>query len=279
MIENHHSLFDGIRPSVLLFDVDGTLSDQSEDMRKLLLINASIKASACLGLRDPSMAFEYITEAKQAGIGVSQFLAQIGDKNPHGIHPSLKTEYEELVETTFPYDPELTNYLKKLSSIGFALYVLSNGSPYETRTKLMSLFGVPDSVTGASSCEARFSPDYKVGIGPVRGIISPSCVGLHKPDIKAFLYALDHVDMADSPGSVVMIGDQGADMKASRVGIRTVWMNRGYKHRIEGESLNSIDFMVGDIGSLYQLLAGNQIVLRDPRFYVESPERMYAGQL
>lgn len=279
MIENQNSLFDGMQPSVLLFDVDGTLADQSEDMRKLLLVNASIKAAECLGLRDPSTAFEYMTEAKQTGIGVSQFLSLVGDRNPHGIHPSLKAEYEALLPATFPYDTELTNYFKKLSSIGFALYALSNGSPYETRTKLTNLFGIPERLSGTASCEMRSSPDYTEGIGPVRGIISPSCVGLHKPDIKAFLYALDHIGMADSPGSVVMIGDQGADMKASRVGIRTVWMNRSYKHTIEGESLNMIDFMVGDIGSLYHLLAGNEIVLRDPRFYVEPPESMYARQL
>lgn len=203
---------------LLIFDLDGTLLDTSQDITNA--INHAIKP---LGLKPLSVE----KTTSMVGYGITKLIenlvsAQFQEKT---LNRFLEYYSKHLLDNTKPY-PGIKETLSELGSYKKA--VISNKRESYSREVLdgNGLLEFFDSILGSDSVAER------------------------KPSPAPIFEVLKRADV--SKEEAVIIGDSNFDIEAGKAaGIRTIAVTYGYRSK---EYLKEADFMIDAFGELLTLL-------------------------
>ncbi|WP_229882218.1 HAD family hydrolase [Streptomyces alanosinicus] len=190
---------------IALFDLDDTLTDHT----------AAFARWAAEYSRSTGIPLPWLLEAEQRHAGARHhFFEEI--KSDFGIRTSIATlhaEYRRRSADLVPHRPEVCTALEELVDDGWALGVVTNGSPDAQRIKLDM---------------ARLTPYFD-------SVVVSGEYGVRKPDPALFRVALDELH-ADESTWAAMVGDRlDTDIQGGvRAGLHTVWIAAGRTHCPEG---------------------------------------------
>ncbi|WP_405749371.1 HAD family hydrolase [Streptomyces sp. NBC_01411] len=182
---------------VALFDLDATLTDHS----------AALARWAEEFAQENDIPLAWLQEADQRNATRHGFFADI--KATFGKTTSIlamHADYRRRSAELVPHRPDICAAIKSLTDDGWALGVVTNGSPTTQRTKLE-----------VSQLDTYFNSTV------ISGEIGP-----RKPSRALFLLALDELHAGPDTWAV-MVGDQLATdiVGGTRAGLRTVWVADG----------------------------------------------------
>ncbi len=189
---------------VALFDLDDTLTDHA----------AAFAEWADEFARSTGIPLSWLRRAETLHAGARHsFFADLKDAfNLRRSIASLHADYRLRSAELVPYRPEVCSALQQLADDGWALGVVTNGSPDAQRLKLEV---------------ARLTPYFG-------SVVISGEYGVRKPDPALFHVALDELQAPDT-GAGVMVGDSlTADVVGGQLaGLQTVWISHGRTLRHE----------------------------------------------
>ncbi|MER5549542.1 HAD-IA family hydrolase [Streptomyces sp. NPDC002589] len=186
---------------IALFDLDDTLTDHA----------AAFARWAAEFSQSTGIPLPWLLEAERRHAGARHhFFEEI--KSDFGIRTSIATlhaEYRRRSADLVPHRPEVCAALEELVDDGWALGVVTNGSPDAQRIKLDV---------------ARLTPYFD-------SVVISGEYGVRKPDPALFRVALDELQAGESTWAA-MVGDRlDTDIKGGvRAGLHTVWIAAGRTH-------------------------------------------------
>ncbi|MEU6290278.1 HAD-IA family hydrolase [Streptomyces sp. NPDC046988] len=190
---------------VALFDLDDTLTDHA----------TAFASWAREFSRSEGIPLSMLMRAESLHAGARHsFFADLKDafklrRSIASLHADYRLRSAELV----PYRPEVCAALQQLADDGWALGVVTNGSPDAQRLKLEV---------------ARLTPYFG-------SVVISGEYGVRKPDPSLFHVALDELQAQDTVASF-MVGDSlTADVAGGQLaGLQTVWISHGRTRRLKG---------------------------------------------
>ncbi|NUQ95061.1 MAG: HAD-IA family hydrolase [Streptomyces sp.] len=194
----------GERRRAALFDLDDTLTDHA----------AAFAAWAGEFAASEGVPLSWLMRAETLHAGARHaFFADLKDafklrRSVASLHADYRLRSAELV----PYRPEVCAALQQLADDGWAMGVVTNGSPDAQRLKLDV---------------ARLTPYFG-------SVVISGEYGVRKPDPALFHVALDDLQAHDT-SMAVMVGDSlTADVAGGQLaGLQTVWISHGRTRRLE----------------------------------------------
>lgn len=193
------------RPTLLIFDVNETLSDMSSMAQRFEDVGAPAHLAKAwfAGLLRDGFAL--------TAVGVNEPFARVATEalrvNLHGL--PLNRETEDAVEhimagfAALPVHADVPDGIEALRGLGIRLVTLSNGS--------------------ASVAEALFD---RAGIrGHFDALLSVEQAGIWKPGSGAYAYALEQFDVDPMDAMLVAVHPWDID-GAARAGLGTAWVDR-----------------------------------------------------
>lgn len=221
------------RPSLIVFDVNETLSDMSPMAERFADLGAPAhlaKAWFAGLLRD---GFSL------TAVGVNESFAAIAAEGLRVVFDgqALDRSIEEAVRHVtegfagLPAHPDVPDGIRALADAGIRLVTLSNGS--------------------ASVAEALFD---RAGIrGYFEALLSVEDAPLWKPAAAAYTYALERCEVEPSDATLVAVHPWDIN-GAARAGLPTAWINRGGGHY--PDYFQAPDLTVGSLTALADELSG-----------------------
>lgn len=206
---------------LIIFDLDGTLVDTSEDITNAL--NYAIKPYGIKGLK--------VTDTiKMVGEGITRLIEKVlGEDKSHLKDDVVKRfldYYEEHLTDYSTAYPEVKETLEKLE--GYRKAVISNKRESLSREllKRLGILGFFDMVVGSDTTAEK------------------------KPSPVPVLHVLSR--LGTFPSQAVIVGDSNLDIEAGKkAGIKTVAVTYGYR---EKHQLVSADYMIDSLTGLINLL-------------------------
>lgn len=193
------------RPSVLIFDVNETLSDMSALQQRFLEVGAPAHLTTswfAAVLRDG-----FALTAVDAGAPFARIAAETLRTVLHGV--SLTRPVDDAVEhimdgfTALPVHADIPEGVRVLADSGFRLVTLSNGAA-----------SVADGLLGRAGLRDRFG-----------ALLSVEDAGAWKPAARAYAYALGRCAAEAEDAVLVAVHPWDID-GAARAGLGTAWINR-----------------------------------------------------
>ena len=186
--------------SGVVFDLDGTLVDSSQDLTRAL--NVVLRANGCEPV-DVQQVRDWVGQGARHMI--SRALEYRGADVDHDVYPAFRAAYmATLTQDTRTY-PGITRLLAGLRRRGVPIAVCTN-KPFEPAMKLIVELGLSvmlDAVVGGDSLDVK------------------------KPAPEPVALALQKIGVR--PEGAVMIGDSVADMGAGdAAGLATIGVSWGY---------------------------------------------------
>jgi 2-haloacid dehalogenase len=194
-----------MRPSVIAFDVNETLSDLSPLGARFLEVGASASAAplwfACV-LRDGFALTAAGENPPFAGVAREQLLSQLADVH---LNRSLEEAVRHVMEgfASLELHADVASGLDRLHEDGFRLVTLSNGAA-----------SVADRLLTSANVRDRFER-----------LLSVEDAGAWKPSARAYEYAAQECEV--KPEEMVLVAVHPWDIDgAQRAGLQTAWVNR-----------------------------------------------------
>lgn len=196
-------------PSVIVFDVNETLSDLSPLAARFVAVGQP--ASACSlwfasVLRDGFALSVAGARPTFADVAREAMLHQFSRTE---LHRPLEQSVDHVMEglTTLPVHADVVSGVAQLHDAGFRLVTLSNGSA-SIAEKLLTDAGIRD----------RFAH-----------VLSVEDAGAWKPDRRAYAYAAEQCGVAADELLLVAVHPWDLD-GAARAGLATAWVDRSEAH-------------------------------------------------
>lgn len=193
------------RPSLLVFDVNETLSDMAPMAARFEDVGApaSLAKTWFAGLLRDGFAL--------TAVGASDSFARIAAENLRiGLHGlSLDREPEKAVEhimegfSALPVHPDVPAGIRALSELGIRLVTLTNGSA-----------SIPAGLLDRAGLHSLFER-----------LLSVEDAGIWKPAAGSYAYALQQCGVDAMDAMLVAVHPWDVD-GASRAGLATAWVNR-----------------------------------------------------
>jgi 2-haloacid dehalogenase len=194
-----------MRPSVIVFDVNETLSDLSPLGARFVEVGASATAAAlwfASVLRDGFALTAAGENPSFSGVARDLLAAQLSEAQ---LNRSLQDASAHIMHgfAHLEMHPDVAPGLEALDEAGFRLVTLSNGAT-----------SVADQLFTAAGVRERFER-----------LLSVTDAGAWKPTATAYRYAAKTCDT--EPGDMLMVAVHPWDIDgARRAGMQTAWVNR-----------------------------------------------------
>ena len=194
-----------MRPSVIAFDVNETLSDLSPLGARFLEVGASASAAPlwfASVLRDGFALTAAGENPPFAGVAREQLLSQLADVH---LNRSLEEAVRHVMEgfASLELHADVASGLDRLHEDGFRLVTLSNGAA-----------SVADRLLTSANVRDRFER-----------LLSVEDAGAWKPSARAYEYAAQECEV--KPEEMVLVAVHPWDIDgAQRAGLQTAWVNR-----------------------------------------------------
>ena len=194
-----------MRPSVIAFDVNETLSDLSPLGARFLEVGASASAAPlwfASVLRDGFALTAAGENPPFAGVAREQLLCQLADVH---LNRSLEEAVRHVMEgfASLELHADVASGLDRLHEDGFRLVTLSNGAA-----------SVADRLLTSANVRDRFER-----------LLSVEDAGAWKPSARAYEYAAQECEV--KPEEMVLVAVHPWDIDgAQRAGLQTAWVNR-----------------------------------------------------
>ena len=194
-----------MRPSVIAFDVNETLSDLSPLGARFLEVGASASAAPlwfASVLRDGFALTAAGDNPPFAGVARQQLLRQLADVH---LNRSLEEAAQHVMDgfASLELHPDVANGLDLLHEDGFRLVTLSNGAA-----------SVADRLLTSANVRDRFER-----------LLSVEDAGAWKPSARAYEYAAQECEV--KPEEMVLVAVHPWDVDgAQRAGLQSAWVNR-----------------------------------------------------
>jgi putative hydrolase of the HAD superfamily len=152
------------------------------------------------------------------------------------IVKATATRIERFRRTVVDVSPEILDVLRELKEQKYILCLISNAD-------VIDIMGWDESPLGEYFDEVIFS----------------CLVGMVKPDIKIYQYAMDKLSV--QPADCIFVGDGGSDelMGAKKLGISTV-LTKQYRNKLWPETVHDLelysDYSIGHLKELIGLMVG-----------------------
>jgi len=232
---------------LVIFDLDGTLVDTSEDITSAL--NHAVTPFGIKGLSVEDVK-------KIVGEGITRLIEKVlGEEKAasrdEAVRRFLDYYSAHLTDRSRPY-PNVAGVLGRLE--GFKKAVISNKRESLSRRLLegLGLLKYMDLVVGSDTAPEK------------------------KPSPLPVLYVLEKLRV--SPDEAVIVGDSNYDIEAGKgAGVRTVAVTYGYR---PVELLRGADYMIDDLGELVALLYGREEMLerrKEARYPIPDIYQKYIG--
>ena len=191
-----------MKPHLLFFDLDGTISDTEPDIRA-----AWLAGIAALGLECPAFDSVFRVGPSLPETAKMLFPAVSGELREK-IMVSYKKYYDDADSyTALPY-PGMIEVMKELAGRGCKIFAVTN-KRFKPTKKLMEKFGLLSALCGI------VTPD----------IVSPEYL-LSKPDMVKLALRISALDV---PQLALMVGDTEIDINAGKAnGLSTCGVTWGY---------------------------------------------------
>ena len=194
-----------MRPSVIVFDVNETLSDLSPLGARFLEVGASASAASswfASVLRDGFALTAMGDNPPFAGVARELLLCQLSEAN---LNRSVEEAAQHVMDglSNLELHADVTHGVHELHEDGFRLVTLSNGAS-----------SIADRLLTAGSVRDRFER-----------LLSVEDAGAWKPSATAYLYAAAQCGV--EPSEMVLVAVHPWDIGgAARAGLQTAWVNR-----------------------------------------------------
>jgi 2-haloacid dehalogenase len=194
-----------MRPSVIAFDVNETLSDLSPLGARFLEVGASASAAPlwfASVLRDGFALTAAGENPPFAGVAREQLLSQLAEVH---LNRSLEEAVRHVMEgfASLELHADVASGLDRLHEDGFRLVTLSNGAA-----------SVADRLLTSANVRDRFER-----------LLSVEDAGAWKPSARAYEYAAQECEV--KPEEMVLVAVHPWDIDgAQRAGLQTAWVNR-----------------------------------------------------
>jgi 2-haloacid dehalogenase len=196
---------DGMRPSVIVFDVNETLSDLSPLGARFVEVGASASAAPlwfASVLRDGFALTAAGDNPPFAGVARELLISQLSEVQ---LNRSVEEAAQHVMDgfSRLELHADVVNGLDRLHEDGFRLVTLSNGAT-----------SVADRLLTAGNVRERFDL-----------LLSVEDADAWKPTASAYAYAAKACDV--SPEEMLMVASHPWDVDgARRAGLQTAWVNR-----------------------------------------------------
>jgi 2-haloacid dehalogenase len=196
-----------MRPSVIVFDVNETLSDMSPLGARFVEVGASASAAPlwfASVLRDGFALTAAGDNPPFAGVARELLLAQLADSH---LNRSVDAAAQLVMDgfAGLELHADVASGIDRLHEDGFRLVTLSNGSA-----------SVADRLLSDGNVRDRFER-----------LLSVEDAGAWKPSAKAYEYAASQCGTEPADMALVAVHPWDVD-GASRAGLQSVWVNRSY---------------------------------------------------
>ena len=194
-----------MRPSVIAFDVNETLSDLSPLGARFLEVGASASAAPlwfASVLRDGFALTAAGANPPFAAVAREQLLSQLADVQ---LNRPLEEAAQHVMAgfASLELHPDVANGIDLLHEDGFRLVTLSNGAT-----------SVTDRLLTSANVRDRFER-----------LLSVEDAGAWKPSARAYEYAAQECEV--KPEEMVLVAVHPWDLDgAQRAGLQTAWVNR-----------------------------------------------------
>ena len=193
------------RPTVIVFDVNETLSDLSPLGARFAELGASASATPlwfASVLRDAFALTAAGAQPRFAEVARAQLRSQLGEA---ALNRDLDAAVEHVMEgfARLGVHPDVVHGVDRLHEDGFRLVTFSNGSA-SVAEQLLESAGVRD----------RFE-----------ALLSVDDAGAWKPTERSYRYAVDTCGVAPAEAALVAVHPWDVD-GALRAGLQGVWVNR-----------------------------------------------------
>jgi 2-haloacid dehalogenase len=194
-----------MRPSVIVFDVNETLSDLSPLGARFLEVGASASAASywfASVLRDGFALTAMGENPTFAGVARELLLCQLSEAT---INRSVDEAAQHVMDglSSLEVHADVTPGVHELTEDGFRLVTLSNGAT-----------SLAERVLAAAHLEENFER-----------LLSVQDAGAWKPSATAYRYAVEQCGV--EPSEMVMVAVHPWDIGgAARAGLQTAWVNR-----------------------------------------------------
>jgi 2-haloacid dehalogenase len=194
-----------MRPSVIVFDVNDTLSDLSPLGARFVEVGASASAAPlwfASVLRDGFALTTAGENAPFAGVAREQLRVQLSESN---LNRSVEEAVKQVMDgfATLELQPDVVNGVNRLHEDGFRLVTLSNGA-----------VSFAERLLASGNIRDRFER-----------LMSVEEAGAWKPSSQAYEYAASECDT--KPSDMLMVAVHPWDVDgARRAGFQTAWVNR-----------------------------------------------------
>jgi 2-haloacid dehalogenase len=224
-----------LRPRVIVFDVNETLSDMASMGKRFTEVGAPAHLAATWFaglLRDGFALTASRSTARMADIGSSLLRSRLSDL-------SLNRDLDQAVDHVMggfaglDVHPDVVEGVAALSEMGIRLVTLTNGSTDLAR-ELFERAGIT---------------------GNFERLLSVEAVGLWKPAAEAYAYALSACDVRAQEAMLVAVHPWDID-GAARAGLATAWLDRSGEHYpdyfrqadVQAETLTELAERLGSVG-------------------------------
>ena len=225
-------------PSVIVFDVNETLSDLSPLSARFVAVGQP--ASACplwfaSVLRDGFALSVAGGRPVFAEVAREAMLHQLSRTELHRteLHRTLEQSVDHVMEglATLPVHADVVSGVAQLHDAGFRLVTLSNGAA-----------SIAEDLLAAAGIRDRFER-----------VLSVEDAGAWKPDPRAYAYAAEQCGVAAD--DVLLVATHPWDLDgASRSGMATAWVDRSEAHY--PQTFRAPTYAVPGIDALPDVLAG-----------------------
>jgi len=194
-----------MRPSVIVFDVNDTLSDLSPLGARFVEVGASASAAPlwfASVLRDGFALTAAGENAPFAGVAREQLRVQLSEST---LNRSVEEAVKQVMDgfATLELQPDAVNGVNRLHEDGFRLVTLSNGA-----------VSFAERLLASGNIRDRFER-----------LMSVEDAGAWKPSARAYEYAATACDA--KPSDMLMVAVHPWDVDgARRAGFQTAWVNR-----------------------------------------------------
>lgn len=208
------------RPSLIVFDVNETLSDMSPMAERFADVGApaSLAKAWFAGLLRDGFSLTAVGVNESFAALATEALRVVLDGHP--LNRSVEDAVQHVMQgfAGLPVHPDVPDGIRALADAGVRLVTLSNGS--------------------VSVAEALF--DRAAVREYFEALLSVEDAPLWKPAAAAYAYALERCEVEPSEAMLVAVHPWDID-GAARAGLATAWINRGggpYPHYFQAPDLS-----------------------------------------